>query len=292
MTNYLPSSHHFYPWRLSSVQRGWHRGTRHFVNGRTYTHYLIDKLPTARLATMFTGLVEHLGRVAAITPLDNTASGGNGFSMTIEDSSPILGDCHIGDSICVNGACLTVTEFGESWFKVGLAPETLERTDLGERKVGDQVNLERAMAAHVRFGGHFVQGHVDGTVTVQSRVPDGNSLRLTFQLPPPTPDRPSLVPYLIAKGYITLDGASLTLTDVDDEKQTFSVMLIAHTQEKITLASKPVGAKVNVEVDMVGKYVERAVLAALGGSGGQPGEGIAKIIERVVHKAVADAARK
>ncbi|KAF8702925.1 Lumazine-binding protein, partial [Rhizoctonia solani] len=106
---------------------------------------------------MFTGLVEHLGRVAAIVALDSTASGGNGFSMTIEDSAPILGDCHIGDSICVNGACLTVTEFGETWFKVGLAPETLERTDLGERKVGDLVNLERAMAAHVRFGGHFVQ---------------------------------------------------------------------------------------------------------------------------------------
>ncbi|CCO32141.1 riboflavin synthase alpha chain [Rhizoctonia solani AG-1 IB] len=148
------------------------------------------------------------------------------------------------------------------------------------------------MAAHVRFGGHFVQGHVDDTVTVLSRVPDGNSLRLTFQLPPPTPDRPSLLPYLITKGYITLDGASLTLTDVDDEAQTFSIMLIAHTQEKITLAAKPVGAKVNVEVDMVGKYVERAVLAALGGSGGQPAEGIAKIIERVVQKAVADAAQK
>ncbi|KAG8760111.1 Riboflavin synthase alpha chain, partial [Ceratobasidium sp. 423] len=234
--------------------------------------------------------VEHLGRIAAITPLDSTASGGNGFSMTIEDSAPILGDCHIGDSICVNGACLTVTEFGEDWFKVGLAPETVISCT-GERKVGDRVNLERAMAAHVRFGGHFVQGHVDGTVTVLSRVPDGNSLRLTFQLTA-TPDRPSLLPYLIAKGYITLDGASLTLTDVNDEAQTFSVMLIAHTQEKITLAGKPVGAKVNVEVDMVGKYVERAVLSALGGSGGQPAEGIAKLIERVVHKAVADATQK
>jgi riboflavin synthase len=117
--------------------------------------------------------VEHLGLVAAITPIDDSASGGNGFSMTISDSAPILDDCHIGDSICVNGACLTVTEFGKDWFKVGLAPETLDRTDLGtsfairyriftyrhtgERKVGDYVNLERAMAAHVRFGGHFVQ---------------------------------------------------------------------------------------------------------------------------------------
>ncbi|ELU40257.1 riboflavin synthase [Rhizoctonia solani AG-1 IA] len=273
------------PWRLSFVQRGSHRGRSIRRRRRCTIDNPIDNLSTARR-------VEHLGRVAAIVALDSTASGGNGFSMTIEDSAPILGDCHIGDSICVNGACLTVTEFGETWFKVGLAPETLERTDLGERKVGDLVNLERAMAAHVRFGGHFVQGHVDSTVTVLSRVPDGNSLRLTFQLPPPTPDRPSLLPYLIAKGYITLDGASLTLTDVNDEAQTFSVMLIAHTQEKITLAGKPVGARVNVEVDMVGKYVERAVLAALGGSGGQPAEGIAKIIERVVQKAVADAAQK
>ncbi|KAF8602296.1 Lumazine-binding protein [Ceratobasidium sp. AG-I] len=241
---------------------------------------------------MFTGLIEHLGLVTAITPLDDSASGGNGFSMTISESAPILGDCHIGDSICVNGACLTVTEFGENWFKVGLAPETLDRTDLGERKVGDHVNLERAMAAHVRFGGHFVQGHVDDTVTVLTRIPDANSLRLTFQLPNPTPTRPSLLPYLITKGYVTLDGASLTLTDVDDKAQTFSIMLIAHTREKITLANKPVGARVNVEVDMVGKYVGRAVLSALGGSGGEPGEGIVKLVERIVHKAVAEATQK
>lgn len=137
-----------------------------------------------------------------------------------------------------------------------------------------------------------IQGHVDDTVTVLSRVPDSNSLRLTFKLPDPTPTRPSLLPYLITKGYVTLDGASLTLTDVDDTAQTFSVMLIAHTREKITLANKPVGARVNVEADMVGKYVERAVLSAIGGSGGEPGEGIVRLIERIVHKAVADATQK
>ncbi|QRV94955.1 riboflavin synthase alpha chain [Ceratobasidium sp. AG-Ba] len=232
-----------------------------------------------------------MGLVAAIDPLDGSASGGGGFSMTISESAPILDDCHIGDSICVNGACLTVTEFGTDWFKVGLAPETLDRTDLGERKVGDRVNLERAMAAHVRFGGHFVQGHVDETVTIVSRIPDGNSLRLTFQLPEPTPARPSLLPYLITKGYVTLDGASLTLTHVDDAKRTFGIMLIAHTREKITLANKPEGARVNVEVDMVGKYVERAVLGALGGEGA-PGQGIVALVERLVQKAVADATQK
>ncbi|KAG9080834.1 Riboflavin synthase alpha chain [Ceratobasidium sp. 370] len=241
---------------------------------------------------MFTGLVEHLGLVSAIAPLDASASGGGGFSITISDSAPILADCHVGDSICVNGACLTVTEFGPDWFKVGLAPETLERTDLGERRVGDRVNLERAMAAHVRFGGHFVQGHVDDTATILTRVPDANSLRLTLQLSDPTPTRPSLLPYLITKGYVTLDGASLTLTHVDDAKRTFGVMLIAHTREKITLADKPVGARVNVEVDMVGKYVERAVLSALGGEGGEPGEGIIALLERMVQKAVAEATKK
>ena len=137
-----------------------------------------------------------------------------------------------------------------------------------------------------------MQGHVDDTVTVLTRTPDANSLRITFKLPNPTPTRPSLLPYLITKGYVTLDGASLALTDVDDKVQTFSIMLIAHTREKITLANKPVGARVNVEVDMVGKYVERAVLSALGGSGGEPGEGIVKLVERIVHKAVAEATQK
>ncbi|EJU02800.1 Lumazine-binding protein [Dacryopinax primogenitus] len=231
---------------------------------------------------MFTGIIEHLGNVQAITELDTTESGGSGFSITINECASILDDCHIGDSICVNGACLTVTEFflenGGS-FKVGLAPETLERTDLGELEVGHKVNLERAMAAHTRFGGHFVQGHVDETATILSMTPDENSLRCVFQLPPPTPERPSLMPYLIPKGYVCLDGTSLTLTQVDDSERTFGVMLIAHTQSKIVLPLKMPGMKVNVEVDMVGKYVEKAVLAALGGS-----QGVENRVEQMVEK--------
>jgi len=207
---------------------------------------------------MFTGLVEHLGTITAISPQDTTESGGGGWSITIGDAAPVLKDCHIGDSICVNGACLTVTEFDSTSFKVGVAPETLDRTDLGDRKVGDQVNLERALAAHVRFGGHFVQGHIDDTVTIISRTEDGNSLRLLFQAHESTPTRPSLIPYLIPKGYIALDGASLTLTSVSDADRTFGVMLIAHTQSRITLAKKPVGSRVNVEVDMMGKYAIRS----------------------------------
>lgn len=124
--------------------------------------------------------------------------------------------------------------------------------------VGEQVNLERAMAAHVRFGGHFVQAHVDTTVTLVDRVPDGDSVRLTFELADET-----MLLYLVPKGYVALDGASLTLTFVDDEQCRFGVMLITHTQEKITLGKKKVGSKVNLEVDMLGKYVQKSVAAAL-----------------------------
>lgn len=165
-----------------------------------------------------------------------------------------------------------------------LANETLQRTDFGERKVGDQLNLERAMGAHVRFGGHFVQAHVDTTATIVECSTDGESLRLKFQLGEASPSRPSLLPYLIPKGYVTIDGASLTLTDVDDTQRSFDVMLIQHTQQKITLSRKKVGEKVNIEVDMVGKYVEKSVVAALGGSGGQD---IRNLVEKVVEEVLA-----
>ncbi|PBK76856.1 Lumazine-binding protein [Armillaria solidipes] len=231
---------------------------------------------------MFTGLIEHLGTVSDIV-VD-----AGGCTLTVTDSAPILVDCNIGDSIAVNGACLTVTEFDKTasggYFKVWLANETLERTDLGERLVGDQLNLERAMAPHVRFGGHFVQGHVDTTATIVDRSADGDSLRLSFELPEPSESRPSLLPYLIPKGYVTIDGTSLTLTDVNDTKRSFSVMLIQHTQEKITLSKKTIGAKVNIEVDMVGKYVEKSVSAALAGEGGQLRPLIEKVVADVLAK--------
>ncbi|KAK0465526.1 uncharacterized protein EV420DRAFT_1514764 [Desarmillaria tabescens] len=231
---------------------------------------------------MFTGLIEHLGTVSDIV-VD-----AGGCTLVVSDSAPILVDCNIGDSIAVNGACLTVTEFDKTasggYFKVWLANETLERTDLGERRVGDQLNLERAMAPHVRFGGHFVQGHIDTTATVIDRSADGDSLRLSFELPKPSESRPSLLPYLIPKGYVTIDGTSLTLTDVNDTKRTFSVMLIQHTQEKITLSKKKIGAKVNIEVDMVGKYIEKSVSAALAGEGGQLRPLIEKVVADVLAK--------
>ncbi|KJA28347.1 hypothetical protein HYPSUDRAFT_197232 [Hypholoma sublateritium FD-334 SS-4] len=219
---------------------------------------------------MFTGLIEHMGTVSAIAHDDG------GCTLTIGQAGPVLGDCHIGDSIAVNGACLTVTAFDAvgGWFTVWLANETLGRTDLGERRVGEQVNLERAMGAGVRFGGHFVQAHVDGTAAIVGREADGDSVRLRFAV-----KDAGLLRFLVVKGYVTLDGASLTVTEVDDGAQTFGVMLIQHTQERITLGRKAVGATVNVEVDMVGKYVLKSVEAALGGDGA---EGIRGLIEKVV----------
>lgn len=138
-------------------------------------------------------------------------------------------------------------------FKVGLAPETLSRTNLGELKAGDKLNVERAMSTHARFGGHMVQGHVDGVAEITDVVPDGASLRFTFQFPEDGGD--ALMPYLVEKGFVTVDGASLTLTFVDDASRTFGIMLIAHSQSKLTLSGKKAGDKVNIEVDCAGKYI-------------------------------------
>lgn len=245
---------------------------------------------------MFTGIVELLAPIADIQAMDGSKAGGGGYSMTIGKSAALLHDCTIGDSICVNGTCLTVTEFSATehggFFKVGIAPETLRRTNLGQLKVGQGINCERAMQAHTRFGGHFVQGHVDTTAVIRSVVPTGNALTLTLRLehePGVLPLPSSLSPYLIPKGYVTLDGASLTLIDVsppaggrigsqDTTGETtaeaagaaqpreiveFSVMLIKHTQDVIGLSAKKPGERVNVELDMVGKYVHRAVIGGL-----------------------------
>lgn len=128
------------------------------------------------------------------------------------------------------------------------------------------------------------QAHVDATAQLIQRIPDGDSLRLLFRLPEGTPDRPSLLHYIIPKGYVTIDGASLTVTSVADLDRTFGVMLIQHTQEKITLARKPINSKVNIEVDMVGKYVEKSVLAALSGGGALE---MQALIEKIVENTLA-----
>ncbi|KAL1958215.1 hypothetical protein VTO42DRAFT_4723 [Malbranchea cinnamomea] len=229
---------------------------------------------------MFTGLVEAIGTVTSLERHDQSASGGGGTSMTISDCESILTDAHLGDSICVNGACLTITAFDKTSFKVGIAPETLRRTNLGSLEVGSPVNLERAVSASTRLGGHMVQGHVDTTATVLSVTPDGNAL--VFRLQPK--DR-SILRYVVEKGFITLDGASLTITRVlDGEDGWFEVMLIAYTQEKIVTAKKRPGDEVNVEIDLVGKYVEKSVNAYFERHAGGDIAILEKMVGRIVEQ--------
>ncbi|KAG2201672.1 hypothetical protein INT47_003898 [Mucor saturninus] len=224
---------------------------------------------------MFTGLVEIMGTVSSIKEQDNTESGGNGWTITVSDAAEILVDCHLGDSIAINGTCLTATEFDTDSFKVGVAPETLRCTNLGDLKVGDKVNLERAMDSKKRFGGHMVQGHVDNTVKIISIKPEGNSIWYTVQMEEEDRDK---MRYVIPKGFICLDGTSLTVCDVNDEERTFSIMMIAHTQTHVIMPLKTIGDRVNVEFDMLAKYALKSLEHAI-----KTNEGIESLVKRVVN---------
>lgn len=222
---------------------------------------------------MFTGIVEAMGVISQL----NSASEDGGTTLTISNIPEILTDCHLGDSISVNGTCLTVTWFDTSSFKVGVAPETLRRTNLGSLTAGDKVNLERAVSSHTRIGGHFVQGHIDTIATIESITPDGNALTFRFR-----PRDPAVLKYIVEKGYIALDGASLTITKVNDFEGWWEVMLIAYTQEKVVTAAKKIGDSVNVEVDQIGKYVEKSVEGYFTkGSSGEMAI-LQKIVDRIV----------
>lgn len=186
---------------------------------------------------MFTGIVEEVGHLRAKLP------GG----LEVEAHVALEGT-RLGDSICINGACLTVTAMGEGWFRVDTVPETLRRTDLGELEPGNPVNLERALAAGARMGGHFVQGHVEGTAAITSIEPDGEALLVSFQT------SPEIMRYVVEKGFIAVDGISLTV--VAREPQSFTVTLIPYTLAHTNLGSKGVGDHVNIETDILAKYVE------------------------------------
>ncbi|KAI9884036.1 MAG: hypothetical protein M1823_004173 [Watsoniomyces obsoletus] len=240
---------------------------------------------------MFTGIIEVLGTVFALEQQDNTLGGG-GTTLTISDASSILTDAHEGDSISVNGTCLTITSFTPHSFTVGVAPETLRRTNLGSLTSSSSVNLERSISATTRMGGHFVQGHVDTIATILSVTPDGNAL--TFRL---QPREKGVLKYIVEKGYVALDGASLTVTNVNDdvdgvEGGWFEIMLIEYTQSRVVMATKKMGGEVNVEVDMLGKYVEKSVKGFLEGVfAGEEKEGkvdgggyLERIVRRIVEE--------
>ena len=172
-----------------------------------------------------------------------------------------------------------MTEFSKDEFKVGVSPETLRRTNLGSLKEGSGVNLERAVSASTRMGGHFVQGHVDTIAVITETRQDGNAI--TFRL---QPRDKSVLRYIVEKGYVTLDGASLTVTAVDDEQGWWEIMMIAYTQEKVVMGNKKKGDDVNVEVDMVGKYVEKSVAAYFEGDNSSGGAMLEKMVGRLVEE--------
>jgi riboflavin synthase len=200
---------------------------------------------------LFTGIVEELGHVTALDV------GAEYATLTVHGPQ-VVSDASHGASISVNGVCLTVVEHDEAHFSVDVMAETLRRSSLGELAVGAPVNLERAMAADGRFGGHIVQGHVDGTGTILARIPGERWEVVRFSLPA------ELARYVVAKGSITVDGVSLTVSDLCRESDLrsgqddwFEVSLIPTTLNHTTLGHKGLGATVNLEVDVLAKYVER-----------------------------------
>ncbi len=193
---------------------------------------------------MFTGIVEELGRVTALALEPGSAR------LSVH-ADTVLGDVTHGASIAVNGVCLTVVQNDPDGFTVDVMPETLKRSSLGALQVGSAVNLERAVSATGRLGGHVVQGHVDGVGTVRSRDPGPRWDVVCIELPR------ELARYVVVKGSIAVDGVSLTVTEIDDAEQTFSVSLIPTTLDLTTLGTAQPGTSVNLEVDVLAKYVER-----------------------------------
>ena len=191
---------------------------------------------------MFTGLVEEVGTLKSVK------RGGGSCVLTVE-CSRVLEGSRVGDSIAVNGVCLTVTSMGGTYFNADAMPETLDRSSLGKLPSGSPVNLERAMPADGRFGGHIVSGHIDGMGTVMSITPDENAVWYRIGA------EPKLLRYIVEKGSITVDGISLTVAATDGES--FSVSIIPHTQKETALRSLGSGSAVNLETDIIGKYVEK-----------------------------------
>ncbi|MEV2870461.1 riboflavin synthase [Paenibacillus larvae] len=191
---------------------------------------------------MFTGIIEEIGTMRRIDRQ------GQALILTI-GAKKILEDIHLGDSIAVNGVCLTVVAFQDQEFSVDVMPETFRSTNIAKLKTGSRVNLERAMQAGGRYGGHIVQGHVDGTAVVIGKDREENAVVYRFR-----PLTGRLTRYIIPKGSITIDGISLTV--VDTKEGTFSVSIIPHTLAETILNDKGPGDTVNIECDIIGKYIE------------------------------------
>lgn len=190
---------------------------------------------------MFTGIIEEIGTV------QHVLKGQQAMQLKLA-ANTVLTDVKLGDSIAVNGVCLTVTNFSSTYFMVDVMPETFRATNLHELKTGEKVNLERAMAANGRFGGHMVSGHIDDVGVIQSIRADSNAVVLQIKL------SEKLIAQCIEKGSITIDGTSLTIFAVT--KESITISLIPHTYKESILGQKRVGAIVNVETDLLSKYIQ------------------------------------
>lgn len=193
---------------------------------------------------MFTGIIEEKGSILGIRKGEKSASLKIGCSE-------ILSGTKLGDSICVNGVCLTVTDAAENCFEADVMPETMRATNLEFLKPGDAVNLERALSAGGRFGGHIVSGHIDGTGRIIELKKEDNAVWITVEA------KSEILRYIIHKGSVAVDGISLTVQYVDD--RSFKVSVIPHTRDYTTLQDKKTGYVVNLECDIIGKYIERLV---------------------------------
>ncbi|MGE5255435.1 MAG: riboflavin synthase [Hyphomicrobiales bacterium] len=195
---------------------------------------------------MFTGIIEGLGRIAAIRP------SGQGKRLSVEADFDLSG-IKIGDSISVSGACLTAVQITARRFEVDVSPETLARTTLGAARVGERVNLERALRLSDRIDGHLVSGHIDDTGVIDGREAAGNAVIVTVSVPV------ALTRFMIVKGSVAVDGISLTINSLEPDR--FTVSIIPHTVELTTIGFKRKGERVNVETDMIGRYVEKFLSA-------------------------------
>ncbi|ATG90701.1 riboflavin synthase [Methylomonas koyamae] len=214
---------------------------------------------------MFTGIVLAVGRIAAVQPR------GGDCRLSIDTGKLPLQDCALGDSIAVNGVCLTAVELAEHRFSADVSNETLSRTTLSQAKAGRPVNLELALTPSSRLGGHIVSGHVDGIGQILEKRADGRSWRFKFKAPD------SLAKYIAEKGSICIDGISLTVNSVDGA--TFAVNIVPHTLQETTLGHAEVGDRVNLEVDLLARYLERLM------QGDAAARGRGSITEALLHDA-------
>lgn len=205
---------------------------------------------------MFTGLVEELGKVKTV------ARGTLSVRLTVS-ARAITGDVKLGDSIAVNGTCLTVVDFGDSWFTADVMPETVDRTALAGLRAGDTVNLERTLRVGDRLAGHIVNGHVDGVGVIRAKQQRDNAVVIRIEA------SPDVLRYIVKKGSVAIDGISLTVVEVGDNW--FTVSLIPHTASVTTLGIKGPGDPVNLENDIIGKYVEKLMGLGSTKSGNQAG---------------------